>query len=100
MSYNRSRWKEECNTITQKMDVKLTESQGELKNERRRTEELTRLLRDCRNKTVEVKHFLILRRLHVNLKYIVKRIYSNPFGEGHLFIDIHVGKDTNVLISV
>jgi len=49
-----SRWKEECGSIAQKMEHNMNDSRNELARERRRNEELTRLLRESRDKTVEV----------------------------------------------
>jgi len=50
-----SRWKEECNSIARKMELKMNDSRNELTRERRRNEELTRLLRESRDKTIEVR---------------------------------------------
>jgi len=49
-----SRWKEECSSIARKIELKMNDSHNELTRERRRNEELTRLLRDSRDKTIEV----------------------------------------------
>jgi len=49
-----TRWKEECNLITRKLESKYNDCRSELSQERRRTEELTKLLQDSRNKTIEV----------------------------------------------
>jgi len=48
------RWKEECGSIARKMEHSMNDSRNELTRERRRNEELTRLLRESRDKTVEV----------------------------------------------
>jgi len=48
------RWKEECSSIARKMELKLNDSRNELMRERRRNEDLTRLLRESREKTIEV----------------------------------------------
>lgn len=48
------RWKEECSSIARKMELKMNDLHNELTRERRRNEELTRLLRDSRDKTIEV----------------------------------------------
>jgi len=50
-----SRWKEECSSIARKMEHNMSDSRNELTRERRRNEELTRLLRESRDKTIEVR---------------------------------------------
>lgn len=50
-----AKWKEECNVATQKMESRVTESRSELSREKRRIEELTKLLRDSRNKNIETE---------------------------------------------
>ena len=48
------RWKEECQTITQKFEMKVTDLRAELSREKKRVGELTKLLRDSKNKTADV----------------------------------------------
>lgn len=48
------RWKEECQTITQKFDTKISDLRSDLSRERKRTQELTSLLRDSKTKTADV----------------------------------------------
>ena len=48
------RWKEECQTVTQKFEAKLADLRGELSREKKRTQELTKLLSDSKTKTTEV----------------------------------------------
>ena len=48
------RWKEECQTITQKFELKVTDLRSEMSREKKRVGELTRLLRDSKNKTADV----------------------------------------------
>jgi len=48
------RWKAECSSIARRMELKVNDSRNELTRERRRNEELTRLLRESREKTIEV----------------------------------------------
>ena len=50
-----TKWKEECGSIAQKMEHNMNDSRNELARERRRNEELTRLLRESRDKTVEAE---------------------------------------------
>jgi len=48
------RWKEECGSMARKMELAMNDSRNELTRERRRNEDLTRLLRESRDKTLEV----------------------------------------------
>ena len=48
------RWKEECNVISRKYESKLSDLRSELSRQKTRSEELTKLLKESRDKTVEV----------------------------------------------
>ncbi len=52
------RWKEECNTITQKFENKISDLRAEISRHKKRCEELTKLLRESKDKNVEVAHSL------------------------------------------
>jgi hypothetical protein len=49
------RWKEECHTITQKFEHKMSDQREEMSHNKKRTEELTSLLRQSQVKTQEVR---------------------------------------------
>ena len=49
------RWKEECNTITQKFETKVNDLRAEISRQKRRIEELTKLLRESKEKNIEVR---------------------------------------------
>ena len=49
------RWKEECNTITQKFETKVNDLRTEISRQKRRIEELTKLLRESKDKNIEVR---------------------------------------------
>jgi len=55
-----SRWKEECSSIARKMEHNMNDSRNELTRERRRNEELTRLLRESREKTIEASIVIVI----------------------------------------
>ena len=48
------RWKEECAGITAKFEAKVQDLREECKREKQRTSEMTKLLRESRDKTVDV----------------------------------------------
>ena len=52
------RWKEECNTLTKRFEEKLAELRSNLTSERKRTTELTRLLKESTCKTAETQQML------------------------------------------
>ncbi|XP_048243929.1 sodium channel and clathrin linker 1-like [Haliotis rufescens] len=53
-----ARWKEECNTITQKFEVKVTDLRSEVSMLKRRNEELTSLLKESQEKTIEAERVI------------------------------------------
>ena len=53
-----SKWKEECNSMTKQFDDKLREVRAHLSTEKRRTSELTRLLRESSTKVVETQQMV------------------------------------------
>jgi len=48
------RWKEECTSIAQKYENKLTELRGETSQLKKRNKEVTHLLKDSQEKTLQV----------------------------------------------
>ena len=54
------RWKGECGSIARKMEHSMSDSRNELTRERRRNEDLTRLLRESRDKTIEARVLIMV----------------------------------------
>lgn len=50
------RWKEECQSITEKFEQKIKDVRSELSHVKKRNDELTSLLRESQEKTLEVYH--------------------------------------------
>ncbi|XP_033743237.1 sodium channel and clathrin linker 1-like isoform X1 [Pecten maximus] len=53
-----AKWKEECETITKKFEVKINDTRTEMSHVRRRNDELTTLLRDSQAKTMEAEKMI------------------------------------------
>jgi len=70
------RWKEECSSIARKMELKMNDARNELTRERRRNEELTRLLRESRDKTIEVCVVYVLNSLGGKFWVLSHGIYT------------------------
>ena len=49
-----TRWKEECQTITRKFEAKVNELRADLSREKNRNSDLTKLLKEARDKTADV----------------------------------------------
>ncbi|XP_013411252.1 sodium channel and clathrin linker 1 isoform X2 [Lingula anatina] len=54
-----AKWKEECQAISQKFEGKITDLRDENGRLKRRAEELTRLLEECKEKTVQAENLVI-----------------------------------------
>ncbi|XP_064608834.1 sodium channel and clathrin linker 1-like isoform X2 [Liolophura sinensis] len=54
-----ARWKEECNTIAQKLEAKLNEYKTELSRCKKRNEELTSLIKESQVKTFEAERTIV-----------------------------------------
>ncbi|KAK3100104.1 hypothetical protein FSP39_014826 [Pinctada imbricata] len=53
-----ARWKEECQTITEKFEVKINDLRSEVSQLKKRNDELTSLLRESQSKTVEAERMI------------------------------------------
>lgn len=53
-----ARWKEECQTITEKFELKLRDNRSELSHVKKRNDELTALLRESQEKTLEAERMI------------------------------------------
>lgn len=53
-----ARWKEECQTITEKFELKITDVRSELSHVKKRNDELTSLLRESQEKTLEAERMI------------------------------------------
>ena len=53
------RWKDECQMITQKFENKIAELRGELSRYKKQNDELTKLLKQSRDKNIEVCYFIL-----------------------------------------
>ncbi|XP_013399684.1 sodium channel and clathrin linker 1-like [Lingula anatina] len=54
-----AKWKEECQAISQKFEGKITDLRDENGRLKRRAEELTRLLEECKEKTVQAENLVL-----------------------------------------
>ncbi|KAJ8297998.1 hypothetical protein KUTeg_024529 [Tegillarca granosa] len=53
-----NRWKEECQTITQKFENKLSDVRSELSHQKKRNDELTNLIKESQEKTLEAERLI------------------------------------------
>ena len=65
----RHRWKEECQLVTSKFEAQISDLRGELADQKRRNDELVNLLRESKDRTLQVReHHKKHSVCHQNLK--------------------------------